>query len=184
MARPTRDDARLILELANWYTAAGVPEAANWIRSKDFVQDFDGFDKRFPDGSEGRLRVNRFLWYHETVGTLWKQGLLNEELLFDWIWAVGAWEQIRDVAIGIRKKAGVDALCENFEAMAERQQMLVSRPRRARTPSAKRAPTRRAPAKKAPAKKAAAKKAAAKRAAARRRAPAARKAATSSRGSR
>jgi hypothetical protein len=137
MARPTRDDAELLLALANWHTASGVPEAANWIRSKDFVKDFDGFEKRHPNGSKGRLQVNRFLGYHETLGTLWKNHLLSEELLFDWAWIVGPWDLVRDVALGMRKKAGVDALWENFEAMAERQRSLTTGATRRRTPAKK-----------------------------------------------
>ena len=134
MVRPTHDDAHLMMELANWHTSSSVTEASNWIRSKEFVKDFDGFEKRYPDGSEGRLHVNRFLGYHETVGTLWKNKLLNEELLFDWVWVAGAWDLVSDIAIGMRKKAGVDALWENFEAAAERQRSLASgRSRRAAT---------------------------------------------------
>jgi len=134
MARPTRDDAHLMLELANWHTAAGVPEAANWIRSKEFVKDFDEFEKRYPEGSDGHLKVGRFLGYHETLGTLWKNRLISEELLFDWLWVSGAWDLVSDVALGMRKKAGVDALWENFEAMAERQRSLVSGSRRRAAP--------------------------------------------------
>ena len=158
MARPTRDDAHLMLELANWHTAAGVPEAGNWIRSKEFVNDFDDFEKRYPEGSDEHLKVGLFLGYHETLGTLWKNRLLSEELLFDWVWVSGAWDLVSDIALGMRKKAGVDALWENFEAMADRQRSLSSGSKR-----------RSAPVKKARKQSTASRKATARSASARRR---------------
>ena len=137
MPRPTRDDAHLMLELATWYTASGVGEAANWVRSNEYVSDFTTFDSRYRDGSEGRLRVNTYLGFHETVATLWKNGLVNEELLFDWLWVTGPWDRVKDVAVGMREKMGVAALWENFEAMAERQRALTSKPvKKARKPAA------------------------------------------------
>jgi hypothetical protein len=137
MARPTREDAHLLLELANWHTASGVAEAANWIRSKEFVKDFGSFEDRYPEGSKERLHVNRFLSYHETLGTLWKNRLFSEELLFDWAWVAGAWDLVSELAVGMRKRAGVDALWENFEAMAERQHALTSGPKKRATPAKK-----------------------------------------------
>jgi hypothetical protein len=131
MTRPTRDDAHLMLELANWYTASEVAEAANWIRSEEFVSTHKNFESQYPDGSQGRLHVNKFLGYHETLGTLWKNGLISEELLFDWTWVSGAWDLVKDIAVGMRKKAGVAALWENFEAMAERQRTIALRPAKA-----------------------------------------------------
>ncbi len=140
MARPTRDDAHLVLQLANWYTASGVAEAANWVRSDEFVRDFPSFESRYPDGSEGRLRVNRILAYHETMATLWKHGLISEELVFDWAWVPGLWDLVNEIAAGMREKSGVAALWENFEAMAERQRAIAARPARK---AAKRAPATR-----------------------------------------
>ena len=125
-----------MLELAGWYTPSGVGEAANWVRSNEYVSDFKTFDSRHPDGSEGRLRINTYLGFHETVATLWKNGLVNEELLFDWLWVTGPWDRVKDVAIGMREKMGVAALWENFEAMAERQRSLMAKPvKKARTPA-------------------------------------------------
>jgi len=142
MPRPTRDDAHLMLELATWYTASGVGDAANWVRSNEYVSDFKTFESRHPDGSEGRLRINTYLGFHETVATLWKNHLISEELLFDWLWVTGPWDRVKDVAIGMREKMGVAALWENFEAMAERQRTLISKPVKKAT---KPAPTTRNP---------------------------------------
>ena len=128
MAKPTREDAHLLLEIASWSSASGVMEAVNWVRSEDFVPDFASFDSKYPEGSEGRLRLNKVLGHNETVATLWKNKLISEELLFDWLWVTGMWDLVKDVAVGMREKSGVSALWENFEAMAERQRALMSLP--------------------------------------------------------
>jgi hypothetical protein len=59
--------------------------------------------------------------FFETVGTLHKQGLINEDLLFDWLWVAGPWDKLKGYALGQRQEAGVPELWENFEAMAVAQ---------------------------------------------------------------
>ena len=57
-------------------------------------------------------------WY-ETIGTLWKHGLINEELLFDWLYITGMWERLGPILVAMREST--PSLWENFEAMAEAQ---------------------------------------------------------------
>lgn len=126
MAKPTNSDARLLIQLAAWHTESGVPEAMNWVRGDGFTSDYAEFDKLHPNGSEGRLHVNRILGYYETVGTLWRNRLLHEGLLFDWLWVPGPWDLVKPIALGIREQFGNVGIWENFEAMAERQRSLAT----------------------------------------------------------
>src|SRR5438477_13150370 len=106
MAKPTQQDAQVMLQLATWYTESQVGEATNWARSDEFTGDYDEFAKRFPNGTEGRLLLNRILGYYETGGTLWKNGLINEDLLFDWLWVHASWDLVKGIAIGMRAELG------------------------------------------------------------------------------
>ncbi|HYL51005.1 MAG TPA: hypothetical protein VEZ15_03475 [Acidimicrobiia bacterium] len=121
MARPTTQDAQVMLQLATWYTESQVGEAINWARGEDLPSDYAEFAEKYPNGSDGRLLVNRILGYYETVGTLWKNRLISEDLLFDWLWVPAAWGLVKAIALGMRAEAGNAGLWENFEAMAERE---------------------------------------------------------------
>src|SRR5205085_2769940 len=88
---------------------------------EDLPSDYAAFAQKYPNGSDGRLLVNRILGYYETVGTLWKNRLISEDLLFDWLWVPAAWGLVKAIALGMRAEAGNAGLWENFEAMAERE---------------------------------------------------------------
>jgi hypothetical protein len=127
MAKPTQQDAQVMLQLATWYTESHVGEAINWARSDEFTGDYAEFAKRFPNGTEGRLLLNRILGYYETVGTLWKNRLINEDLLFDWLWVPAGWDLVKGIAIGMRAELANVGLWENFEAMAERERAVAAK---------------------------------------------------------
>jgi hypothetical protein len=116
-----------MLQLATWYTESQVGEAINWARSDEFTDDYAEFAKRFPNGTEGRLLLNRILGYYETVGTLWKNRLINEDLLFDWLWVPATWDLVKAVALGMRAELANVGLWENFEAMAERERAVAAK---------------------------------------------------------
>ena len=59
-------------------------------------------------------------WY-ETIGTLHKHGLLNEDLLFDWLAIDLTWDRMKSHALGWREEIGNTHMYENFEAMANAQ---------------------------------------------------------------
>jgi hypothetical protein len=111
----TRDDGTLMVALAQWGAMIGLPEAARTI----YADDFD------PDTAEASDRhVQTVLFFHETVGTLVKNGLLDRDLVYDWLWVVGAWDRVGPAARRVREKAGVPRLWENFEALASGQRGL------------------------------------------------------------
>src|SRR5437588_8408692 len=144
MAKPTQQDAQVMLQLATWYTESQVGEAINWARGEDLPSDYAAFAQKYPNGSDGRLLVNRILGYYETVGTLWKNRLISEDLLFDWLWVPAAWGLVKAIALGMRAEAANAGPWENFEAMAEREVAVAAkadRASRAKTGSAKKRPT-------------------------------------------
>jgi hypothetical protein len=107
-----REDANLIVELAKWGSMIGLPEASRDIFSDDF--DRESAEALDP-------HVQTVLVFHETVGTLVKNDLLDRELVLDWLWVSGAWDRVSHAALEARAAAGVPELWENFEALAQSQ---------------------------------------------------------------
>jgi hypothetical protein len=110
----THEDAMLIVELSKLGAMMGLDEASRAIWADDF--DADTADAR-------DAPLQKLLVFNETVGTLVKNGLLDRDLVYDWLWPAGAWERIGPAAMRARDKAGVPQLYENFEALAAGQRL-------------------------------------------------------------
>ena len=108
----TREDATLVVELAKWGSMIGLQEASRTIFSDDF--DRDSAEALDP-------HIQTILVFHETVGTLVKNELLDRDLVLDWLWVSGAWDRVGTAALQAREHAGVPELWENFEALAGSQ---------------------------------------------------------------
>ena len=108
----TREDATLIVELAKWGAMIGLTEASRKIYSDDF-------DPAAADALDDDVQTT--LVWHETIGTLVKNELLDRDLVYDWLWVSGSWDRVAPAALAAREKAGVPELYENFEALAQGQ---------------------------------------------------------------
>ena len=86
MASPTRDDAQLMIQIAQWGTSLGVQEAMPRI----FADDFD------PETADAMSdqAVRTMLMFGESIGTLTKNNLLSVELVRDWLWLEGLWSRV------------------------------------------------------------------------------------------
>lgn len=111
MAPPTRDDAQLMIQIAQWGTALGIQDAMPRV----FADDFD------PETADGMSdeAVRTLLLFGESIGTLTKNNLLSVELVNDWLWVAGIWERIGPAALRQREKYGEPRLYENLEALAQ-----------------------------------------------------------------
>ena len=118
MAKPTQEDATIILELAKMGMQPELADAFSWLFAEPPPADYDRFTQKHPPGSREHRWADRLCDYYETVGALWKHGLINEELLFDSIWVGGPWERIKAFALGQRKKFDNPKIYELFEALA------------------------------------------------------------------
>jgi hypothetical protein len=110
MAAPTRDDAQLMIQIAQWGTSLGIQDAMPRI----FADDFD------PDTAEAMSdqAVRTMLTFGESIATLTKNDLLSVELVRDWLWVEGIWSRVGPAALKQRDKFGEPRLYENFEALA------------------------------------------------------------------
>ena len=91
----SREDATLVIELAKWGSMIGVPEASEAI----WADDFD------PETAEARdPHVRTMLAWYETIGTLVKNGLLDRDLVYDWLWVAGMWQRVGPAALRARER--------------------------------------------------------------------------------
>lgn len=107
-----RQDGALLVQLSQWGSAMGLEEAMHAI----WADDFD------PEAASAEdILVSRLLNWGETIGTLTKNGLIDTDLVLDWLWVSGVWARVGPAARKQRDKHGVPALYENFEALAAKQ---------------------------------------------------------------
>ncbi len=121
MGMATHDDANLVTRLAELYFLGRIDEASNFAWSDRFVSSYGGFVKKYPPGTEEFRKLVGLCGWFETVGTLYKHGLLNHDLLFDWLAVAQTWDRVKGFALGMRKDRKVPRLWENFELMAKAQ---------------------------------------------------------------
>jgi hypothetical protein len=120
---PTQADAQIMIQLAQLATSMQIDRGDALLRHHreqgglTYEQFNEAYKAPSPDGSA----ILAVLKWHETVGTLVKQGLLDRGLVLDWLWVAGSWEQCRAIALGQRAETGIDAMWENFEALAAAQ---------------------------------------------------------------
>lgn len=107
-----RQDGAMIVQLAQWGSAMGLEDAMNAMWADDFDPEAASADD---------ILVSRLLNWGETIGTLTKNGLLDTDLVLDWLWVAGVWARVGPAARKQRDKHGVPQLYENFEALAAKQ---------------------------------------------------------------
>jgi len=118
MAKPTQEDAKILLELAKMGMQPELTDAFAWLLAEPPLTDYDRFKEKYPPGSREHRWADQLCTFYETVGALWKHGLINEDLLFDWIWVGGPWERIKGFALGQRKEFDNPKIYELFETLA------------------------------------------------------------------
>lgn len=119
MTKPTYEDAHLMLEMARLGIDMNFGELTGWLFGEQFIPEYAEFTEKYPPDSEEFNKVRSILMWYETLGTLYKQGLFNGELLFDWVTVKPFWERLKGFALGQREKSGNPRLYENFEALAK-----------------------------------------------------------------
>ncbi|HLB69205.1 MAG TPA: hypothetical protein VJN63_12265 [Thermoplasmata archaeon] len=110
-----------MVRLAHQWSLGRIDDASNFVWSDRFLSTYGSFVKKYPPGSEEFRKVVSVCAWFETVGTLYKHGLLNRELLFDCLAVEPIWNRVKAFALGMRKDRKVPRLWENFELMAKAQ---------------------------------------------------------------
>jgi hypothetical protein len=113
MAKPTREDATLLIQVIQLGTSNGLSEATRWMYSDEFIPEYSEFVKKYPQHSEQYSRVAKVFGHFETIGTFVKQGLLSEDLVFDLL--LVPWDRMKSFVLGQRDEMKNLRYGENFE---------------------------------------------------------------------
>ena len=105
----TKEDAAMLIELAKWGAMIDFGAATGML----LADDFDAETASMTDEP-----VRTVLVFGETIGTLVKNGLLDRELVLDWLWVSGLWDRVGPAALRAREQFGEPRLYGNFEALA------------------------------------------------------------------
>ena len=119
MSKTTFEEATLMLQVNQWGAMQNLGTAMNWLWSDEYVPDFAGFMAKYPLGSEGNRNASLIATYFETLGTLWKHGLINGNFIFDFVAVAMYWERLSGWALGGRQAMNNARLWENFEELAQ-----------------------------------------------------------------
>ena len=151
--QPDASDAQVMIALYEAQAAQKITEVMGYIWSDDFPMDFKAFRERFDRGSNSTEEqdIHRILAYFETIGTLYRNNLISEDLLFDWLAVDMVWGRVKGFVGGIRRETGSPRMFENFEYMARRNANWT--PARSRPAAAAKKPAAKRPATKRPAAK-------------------------------
>ena len=120
MAKPTKDDASLLLQLLTLLKKDN--DALRWINEKFEEKNYDDFKAKYPKGSEGYRNFMTVASNGELIGTLVNKDLLSEDLVYD-LWGPLLWEKVEPIAHGMRKDIKSPRLFENYEVCAKKYPM-------------------------------------------------------------
>jgi hypothetical protein len=105
----TKEDAAMVIELAKWGAMIEFGPAFGALLDEEF-------DPQTAAATDAPVRT--VLTFGETVGTLVENGLLDRELILDWLWVEGMWAKVGPAAARLRESTGEPRLYENFEALS------------------------------------------------------------------
>jgi hypothetical protein len=115
MSKPTRKDAEIIIRLAELGATMDIAPGTALIWSPQFEASPEQLS-----GTDDYGKVLQVMRWFETIGTLYRNGVVHEDLLFDWLSIAPIWDRLKPIAESQRKD-GAAALWENFEYTAEKQ---------------------------------------------------------------
>jgi hypothetical protein len=131
---PNRADTEILLRIMEIYLSDPVRKARGFWRTIPDGLTFDELVERYPRGSEDYELFSTMMIFWETIGSLMKHGLLNEELAFDTFLDAPPWKKVEVAFLSLRKQEGKAFEAENVEFAYRRslEWMERHRPKRRR----------------------------------------------------
>ena len=118
----TREEVDLMLRLDQLYRPGKEAKKFVWSEALEAVAKDGSFFDTYALDSDERFHINEGATYYEMVGMLWRKGLLDPELVMEWVPAALYWNKIGAVLVQAREVFDATALWEDFEALAAAQQ--------------------------------------------------------------
>jgi hypothetical protein len=118
MTGATQQDALVLLELMKVAAIRGMPVPLAWLSSPEFDADYTSFRRKYPPGSEMYEQAMAIVQHFDGLGVLWKHGLVDEDLAFDWNPVDAVYERLQDFVRGVREELHAPLFGAHFEMMA------------------------------------------------------------------
>ncbi len=132
----TWEDADLLLRFDDLAAREETRKAIDWFRANHLGSEDPNFHPILRDAPEFAY-VSRFLELFESMGTLVKLGLLNEELVHERWMTRAIWDFLKPTIDRERRTVHAPTLGENFEWLAERNRTWAEKRSRGRDRAAK-----------------------------------------------
>ena len=117
---PNRADLEILLRIMEIYLSDPVRKARAFMRTIPDGLTFDQLVERYPRGSEDYELFGNMMIFWETIGSLMKHGLGNEELAFDTFLDAPPWKKVETAFLDMRKQEGKALEGENIEFAYQR----------------------------------------------------------------
>lgn len=112
---PTYDDADMLLRLLEVFLSEPVASARQFMQTVRDGRTYDELRQEYPPGSLQHRHINTFMVFWETVGSLLKHGLLNENLAFDTFLDAPPWPKMEAAITSLREERNNELEGENIE---------------------------------------------------------------------
>jgi hypothetical protein len=112
---PDRADVEVLLRIMEIYLSDPMRKARSFWRTIPEGLTLDQLLERYPRGSEEFELFGNGMVFWETMGSLMKHGLLNEELAFDTFLDAPPWKKVEAAFLSMRKEPGKAFEAENLE---------------------------------------------------------------------
>ncbi|HTZ61600.1 MAG TPA: hypothetical protein VMC82_03025 [Thermoplasmata archaeon] len=120
--QPTWEDADLLLRIDELAAEEQTRKAIDWFRTTHLGAEAPNVHPILRDAPEF-LYVHRFIELFETMGTLVKFHLLNEDMVHDRWMIRSIWQFLKPTIERERRTIQSPTLAENFEWLAERNRL-------------------------------------------------------------
>jgi len=120
--QPTWEDADLLLRIDELAAEEQTRKAIDWFRTTHLGAEAPNVHPILRDAPEF-LYVHRFIELFETMGTLVKFHLLNEDMVHDRWMIRSIWQFLKPTIERERRTIQSTTLAENFEWLAERNRL-------------------------------------------------------------
>ncbi len=112
---PNREDLEILLRIMEIYLSDPVRKARSFWRTIPDGLTFEELLEKYPRGGDEYELFSTMMVFWETIGSLVKHGLLNEELAFDTFLDAPPWNKVETAFLAMRKKEGMALEAENLE---------------------------------------------------------------------
>lgn len=120
MTKPTQQDALMLLKVMEVFMSEPVREARQFWRTIPDGLGFEELQEKYPKGSKEFEQIGNMMIFWETIGSLIKRGLLNEELAFDTFLDAPPWKKMERYFKERREKENAPLEGENLEIAYKR----------------------------------------------------------------